>query len=192
MIRELESKVSDAKGQSSRLQPEVVLRRELIGFKGKLKKVAFVVDGSGSMGFDADRWPNAKRTVVSWIENLDVQECIVIVFTNLVHRFPEKAQATYRLTGVEREASIERVKAHLEQRRPVGFTNTLDALRAAYEMPGVDTIVLFTEAIYLLCSEPQHADIPINVVGVGDFYSPEFAAFLLRVAKITKGTFIGR
>jgi hypothetical protein len=228
MIRELESKVSDDKGRSSRLEPEVVLRRELIGFKGKLKKVAFVVDGSGSMGVDADRWPNAKKTVVSWIENLDVQECIVIVFTNLVHRFPEKAQETYRLTGVEREANVERVKAHLEQRRPVGFTNTLGALRAAYDMPGVDTIVLFTdgapyagltekekqagmkdgsvrtadglhnydpqmmEAIYSLCSEPEHADIPVNVVGVGDFYSPEFAAFLLRIAKITKGTFIGR
>ncbi len=207
---------------------EVGLRRDLVGFKGDLKKVAFVVDGSASMGIDADRWPNAKNTVLSWIENLDVQECVVIVFTNRVHRFPQGEKNTFSLQGEKRATSIEQIRNYLRQRTPVGFTNTLAALETAYAMPGVDTIILFTDGapyaglnaqgigigekdnslktsdgkhdydpemmqtIYALCENKDHIGIPINVVGVGDFYSAELSTFLLNVARITKGTFIGR
>ena len=212
----------------NRQKNEVGLRRDLVGFTGELKKVAFVVDGSASMGIDADRWPNAKRTVLSWIENLDVQECVVIVFTNRVHRFPQGEKDTFNLQGESRATSIEQIRNYLRQRTPVGFTNTLAALKTAYAMPGVDTIILFTDgapyvglsdqdirngkkdnslktsdnkhdydpemmqAIYDLCEDKKHAGIPINVVGVGDFYSAELSTFLLNLARITNGTFIGR
>jgi len=207
---------------------EVGLRRDLVGFKGDFKKVAFVVDGSASMGIDAERWPNAKKTVLSWIENLDVQECVVIVFTNRVHRFPQEEKDTFNLQGESRATSIEQIRSYLRQRTPVGFTNTLAALKTAYAMPGVDTVILFTDGapyaglsvqdirdgkkdnslktsdgkhdydpemmqtIYDLCEDKKHAGIPINVVGVGDFYSAELSTFLLTLARITNGTFIGR
>ncbi len=235
-LRTLQSHLDELRLEKERLErdslsqqkKEVGLRRDLVGFKGDMKRVAFVVDGSESMGKDADRWPNAKKTVLSWIENLDVQECVVIVFTNRVHRFPQGEKDTFDLQGERRAASIEQIRKYLGQRTPVGFTNTLAALETAYAMPGVDTIILFTDGapyaglnaqqirdgrkdnslktkdnkhdydptmmkqIYDLCENRDHVGIPINVVGVGDFYSEELSAFLLNVARITKGTFIGR
>lgn len=41
-----------------------------------------------------------------------------------------------------------------------------------------------------ICLQNNH--IPVNVVGVGNFFDPVFADFLLQLAKISKGSFLGR
>jgi hypothetical protein len=46
------------------------------------------------------------------------------------------------------------------------------------------------EQIYTLCK--AHPDVPINAVGLGDYFKPELSQFLLRIAETTGGTFLGR
>jgi hypothetical protein len=105
----------------------------------------------------------------------------------------------------------------LDGLEPEGFTDTLAALQTAYRYTNVDTIILFTDGkperaprngsrqesiggrgskemikdIHLLCTNRVQI-IPVNTVGLGDYFSPDLAGFLRQVANETKGTFIGR
>ncbi|WP_395740603.1 vWA domain-containing protein [Prosthecobacter sp.] len=51
-----------------------------------------------------------------------------------------------------------------------------------------------TQDIYDLCQQQMHTrTVPVNTVGLGNYFDgKEYATFLLTVAKITGGTFIGR
>ena len=46
------------------------------------------------------------------------------------------------------------------------------------------------EQIYQLCGE--HTDIPINTVGLGDYFDRDMGTFLRNLARLTGGTFRGR
>jgi hypothetical protein len=87
-------------------------------------------------------------------------------------------------------------------------TNTPLALREALDLPDVDTIVLFSdgkpelkgessmdlsEEVLALARESRN--VPINVVGIGDYYTSEsgdLGDFLHSISEITGGEFIGR
>jgi hypothetical protein len=101
------------------------------------------------------------------------------------------------------EENRQKILATLKDVQPAGYTNTLAALEKAYSYTGIDTIILFTdgephmigmpdinERIYRLCR--QHTDIPINAVGLGDYFRPKFSNFLIKIAQETRGTFLGR
>jgi hypothetical protein len=195
----------------------------LVGFKGDLQRVAFLIDNSGSM---KDRWPDAKQRVMNWITALDIKECVVMTFSDShsVIKYPEN-EFSYSLSGELKQQSIEEIRQVLQKTKPAGVTDTYKALKVAYAFSGIDTIVLFTDgAPYLgdkdyefegkqrrsevrvadgirydnflinaaeeLCRQNSH--IPVNVVGVGEFFEPTFAGFLLQLAKISDGTFLGR
>jgi hypothetical protein len=87
-----------------------------------------------------------------------------------------------------------------------GVTNTLAALRKAYEYD-VDTILLLSDGapsrastgkydpalaqeIYALCR--NHAGIPVNTIGLGNYFDQETSTFLRSVASITGGGFRGQ
>jgi hypothetical protein len=71
----------------------------------------------------------------------------------------------------------------------------------------LDTIILFTdgepnsptgrdqfepemtELIYDLC---RQYSVPVNAVGLGDYFKPELSRFLLTVSQETGGSFVGR
>lgn len=226
MIARVQASSNDyKKKQSDEREREVLLKRELVGFKGDLRRVAFLIDNSGSM---VDRWPDAKHRIKNWITELDIKECIVITFnyTNRVIKFPQEVGEVYKLDGDARQRSIDQIEKILNDSEPTGFTDTYSALKVAYGFEGIDTIVLFTDGAPYLGDEeyqfegkPQQPDvettesdtdfdnfliaeskklcqryshIPVNVVGVGDFYEPNFASFLIQLAKISDGTFLGR
>ena len=96
---------------------------------------------------------------------------------------------------------------HLAKVEPEGWTNTLEALRKACSYEGLDSIILFSDgaptnpnsgrfdqtvarSIYTLCS--RHKDIPVNTVGLGNYFDQDLATFLRTVARLTGGTFRGR
>jgi hypothetical protein len=210
--REIESRLDQAERQRElALLRETRLNRELVGLKGKLKRVAVLFDASGSMnakGTDhhINRWVEAEKIAATWLRHLDADECVLIVFSTDVRCFPEDGSFA-RLRGEHGDERREQLLRSLEKIEPKGWTNTLGALRKAYEYPMVDTIILFSdgapsnakfarfdsaaaEEIYQLCR--QHADIPINTIGLGNYFERDLSTFLTTVARITGGAFQGR
>ncbi|MEQ9380174.1 MAG: hypothetical protein RJP95_04880 [Pirellulales bacterium] len=182
------------------------VRGELLGLKGSLDRVAVIFDASLSMK-TGDRWDSARQVMLDWVDYLDMKECKLLVFNDHVVQYPE-GDRLLKLQGEEGAEDREKMRRFLENVEPAGRTNTLAALREAYQVQGLDTIILFTDGapyisgeqqrydaelvkeIYSLCH--SHPEVPINAVGLGDYFSPELSAFLLRVSEITQGTFIGR
>jgi hypothetical protein len=210
--RRIESRLDQAEQQRDlALALEMRMNRELVGLKGKLKRVAVLFDASGSMnsqGTDGqgNLWAEAKQIVATWLRHLDVDECVLIVFSYDVRSFPEDGSLV-RLRGEQGEAKRAHLLKMLDKIEPKGWTNTLGALRKAYEYPEVDAMILFSdgaptnvnlgrfdaavaEEIYQLCR--RHSDIPINTIGLGNYFERDLSKFLRTVASITGGTFQGR
>jgi hypothetical protein len=210
--QQVESRLGRAEQQRDlAVAREMRMNRELVGLKGKLKRVAVLFDASGSMnaqGTDGrgNRWAEAKQIVATWLRHLDVDECVLIVFSNDVRSFPEGGSFA-RLRGEQGESQRVHLLQVLDTIEPKGSTNTLGALRNAYQYPEVDTMILFSdgaptnvnpgrfdaavaEEIYQLCR--RHSDIPINTVGLGNYFERDLSKFLRTVASITGGTFQGR
>lgn len=182
------------------------VRSELLGLQSNLGRVAIVFDASESMK-TGDRWESAKKVMLDWVEHLDMQECKLIVFNDFVKAYPRDEQLL-SLRGDQGEKARNLLQLFLGRIKPIGRTNTLDAMKEAYKIKDLDAIVLFTdgapyvggennrydaemiEAIYELCRE--HADIPVNAVGLGDYFVPELSEFLLTISELTGGTFIGK
>jgi hypothetical protein len=80
-------------------------------------------------------------------------------------------------------------------------------MRKAYTYEGIDSMILFSDGaptnpnlgrfdqgvaneIYALCR--KHDKIPVNTVGLGNYFDEDLGTFLRTVANITGGTFLGR
>jgi len=189
----------------SRIEVEPGLHKELIGLKGDLRRVAIIFDTSGSMGQDG-RWEYARGVVATWLEHLAISECALVLFSTDAHVFPQDGNFL-DVRGSAGEANRKRLLEQIKYTKPDGGTNTLLALQMAYECPQLDTIILFTdgepnngnsnkfdpeiaERIYALCQ--QHKGIPVNTVGLGNYFKPQLSGFLMRVAQETGGSFLGR
>ncbi|MFN9365051.1 MAG: VWA domain-containing protein, partial [Planctomycetota bacterium] len=188
---------------------EFKIRRQLIGLKGEMKNVVFVVDASGSMNESdgiSPRWQNTSKVIKTWLELLDVEKCGLVVFNDQAISFePEKR--LFDLRGSSGEFQRGRMLKFLNELKPGGGTNTLAGLTVAYEHEGVDTIILFTDgaptsgsnkgfdsnqanAIYRLCQ--RNPKIPINTIALGNYFTEELATFLKKVVTLTSGEFIGK
>lgn len=192
----------------SRIEAESGLHKELIGLKGNLRRVAIIFDTSGSMA-ESGRWEQARGVVATWLEHLAISECVLVLFSNDAQRFPEDG-SFLDMRGQRGTANRRLLLNRIEAAKPDGGTNTLLALQVAYRCPNLDTIILFTDGepndpkgivanqfdpeiaqkIYALLQ--QHKDIPVNTVGLGNYFKPQLSGFLMRVAKDTGGSFLGR
>jgi len=183
--------------------------RELVGLKGPLNRVAILFDASGSMrqagaGGESDRWAEAQEIAATWLQHLNVQQCVLIVFSSDIRTFPGDGSLA-DLRGASGKATREALLQQLKAVSPRGRTNTLDALRKAYEYD-VDTILLFSDGapsmadtgafdaalarrIYELCG--QRRSVPINAIGLGNYFDKDMSTFLQTVARITGGAFRG-
>ncbi len=184
---------------------EAMLNRELVGLRGDLKRVAILFDSSGSMS-QSGRWNEVQRIASTWLDHLEVDECVLIVFSSDVVSFPSDG-SLLPVSGSEGRPNRQRLMEYLKAVKPEGWTNTLAAMQKAYQYENLDTILLFSDGapttansgtfdtravqqIYNLCR--QHPDIPINAIGLGNYFDQDFATFLRTMATLTNGTFIGR
>jgi len=210
-VKELEEKLKDA------VEGEHTVRKELIGLKGNLDRVIFALDCSASMA-SSGRWEEACDTTETWLQYLSVKECVVITFSDDVEVFGPKEKDQKRLkfldmSGSAYKKNLNYLKECLKNVEPGGFTNTLAALRKAFEYDKVGMIILFTDGaptrgpslggifkpqmgfeILELCRERKRIgrNIPINVIGIGDYFDSKLGHFLLQLAEDTEGTFIGK
>ena len=182
-----------------------VVHRELLGLRGKMQRVAILFDTSGSMQ-TGDRWDHARDVVKCWLEHLAIRECVLILFASEVTVYPPGGHFL-DVQGTNGASNRARLVQQIEQATPGGRTNTLAALKTAYRYADLDTIILFTdgepnsptgrdqfesemaELIYELC---RQYSVPVNAVGLGDYFKPELSRFLLTVSQETGGSFVGR
>ena len=186
---------------------EAVLRQELLGLKGDFKNVAILVDRSGSMA-QGGRWERVRDTVHLWIQHLALERATLVLFSDGAAEFPSDG-AWFDMTGGDAEKNREALANYFASTQPGGNTNTLAALERAYARTDVDTIVLFTDGapdagagfdermasrIYALIQAQKSAGraIPINAVGLGNYFDRRLGEFLMRVAAESGGVFLGR
>jgi hypothetical protein len=207
--QQLQTELSETeRKRQADLLAEAENNRELVGLKGSLRKVAIILDASGSMRQTgtggADRWAEAQQIAAIWLKHLNVQECVLIVYSTEVRTFPADGSLT-DLRGEAGVAKRDQMLQQLQSVAPGGWTDTLLALQKAYEYD-VDTILLLSDGapskvasgayqdplaqqVYQLCRE--HAEIPINTIGLGNYFDQEMSTFLRTVASITGGEFRG-
>jgi predicted nucleic acid-binding Zn-ribbon protein len=188
-----------------RRSQEKTVKRELVGINGQLKRVAILFDSSGSMS-ESGRWDEVTRITATWLQHLEFDQCVLIVFSSDVSVFPADG-SLLSVTGPQGDANRARLLQYLKAVKPEGWTNTLAAMQTAYRYRDLDTIVLFSDGaptyansnkfnsemaqqIYALCR--QHANVPVNTIGLGNYFEQDLSTFLRTVAKLTGGTFLGR
>jgi hypothetical protein len=191
---------------------------DVLGFKGRFENVVFIIDISHSMThvkdpersgyknakFRPERWDRVKKEIITWASNLRMKSLRVVLFHSDVMEYPGNG-GFYGMEGEDRAASVAALTALLEKEKPNLATNTLGAFEAAYTYPNVDTMILFTDGRPLVGGRKvddviadvqklvrKHANIPVNVVGIGEYFEKSFADFLRDIAEATGGEFIGR
>jgi septal ring factor EnvC (AmiA/AmiB activator) len=206
----LKVELSDAERKRQvELLAEAENNKHLVGLAGPMKRVAILFDASGSMrqagAQGADRWAEAQSIAATWLRHLNVQQCLLIVYGSDVRTFPEDGTLA-DLRGADGAARREELLDQVRLIAPAGRTNTLAALQKAYEYD-VDTILLLSDGapsrastgkydaalaqeIYQLCE--SHAGIPVNTIGLGNYFDQEMSTFLRTVASITGGGFRGQ
>jgi hypothetical protein len=208
--KQLQQQLSESElRRQAELLEEARNNRELIGLTGKLERVAVLFDASGSMrnassSGDGDRWAEAQQIAANWLQHLNVQRCVLIVFSSDVRAFPDDGSLA-DLRGAGGKVRRDLLLRHVRDVSPDGWTNTYDALRKAYQYD-IDSILLFSDGapskstsgvfepevaqqIYTLCR--QHPNIPVHTIGLGNYFDQNASTFLRSVAKITNGTFRG-
>jgi hypothetical protein len=182
------------------------LNQELVGLRGSLKSVVFVIDRSGSMN-RGGRWATVRSIVRTWLERLPIERAALVIFNETVAVFPSTG-GFLDLSGSNAEHNRGILLAAFDRVSPQGHTNTVEALRSAFGYENAGSIFLFSDGapdagknrfdrvmaaqVIALCR--QHGKgTPVNTIGLGDYLNDrEMGRFLVRVAAETGGTFIGR
>ena len=129
---------------------------------------------------------------------------MLIVYSTEVRTFPQDGTLA-NLRGEQGGAKRDLLLQQLATVSPGGWTDTHAAFEKAYEYD-VDTILLLSDGapskvasgvyqdelaqqIYQLCR--AHAGIPVNTIGLGNYFDKDMSNFLRTVASLTGGAFRG-
>jgi len=128
-------------GELSELRSQV---RGVIALKGEMQNVVFVIDRSESLGREQDaqrQFDECKNLLAAWIETLAFKQFNVVQFNDLADVPPGWQGRLLDATDAHRKQAVQ----YVQSLRPVGRTNTMGALELALGLPGVDTIILFSD-----------------------------------------------
>jgi len=211
-----QEKITELQKQISQLREELAIagksdtsiRKELLGLKGPLQNVAFILDKSYSMNRD-QRWDKTCDIVKTWLTYLNVEKCVLLRFSDGVRVIPDGKAKTHQyleMIGENRQANLEELLVQLKKVKPSGRTNTYKALKKAMEYEP-DTIILFTDGAPMstfhfgkydnnqmksILEEFSEENVPINIVALGDYFDRRLCQFLRELADSTGGSFIGK
>jgi len=159
------------------------------------------------MIYDKRRWVGTRDTIEVWISNLDIKKLALITYND---------EATVRTKGYldvetkqvgDSNDNLKNIIDYLKKTTPQSYSNTYDALEKAYKLEP-KTIILFTDGapnrdeksgidtgemdriIDNLIKE--HRDVPVNIIGLGNYFDKDIGKYFRKVTSLTGGTFIGR
>lgn len=192
-----ETKQELVEAQNQPVKTEQVVRKELLGLKGKLENVGILLDRSSSMK-KGNRWEESIQIVKTWLNLLPIENCFLIPYNDNPDTF--QTNKYLPVSGPNGKRNRNWLIKQIRDIQPTGGTHIIRALAKAYEYPNLQTIILFTdgrsgnmEKIRQLCrNEKQSRGVTVNVVAIGDYFEEEIGEFLRNVAKETGGAFIGR
>jgi hypothetical protein len=209
-LSQLQNDRDDARRQLSQMQKEL---KAFVGLRGVMQGVVFIFDTSGSM--DNEHFPEYIDLLKRWVLSLSFEQFNVIQFNSDVTVWSE---------GGMRPGTVENRRAALafiDTFKPQKLTNTLEAMKRAFAMQNVDTIILFTDGSPVLFRDgkPVTGDngkfifgdrpmeqvrqwlrdhntprrVIVNTVATGDYVTDvKFGEFLRTIARENGGEFIGR
>ncbi len=186
----------------------VVIGRDMIDIKGGLDKVVCVVDCSASMTFlSTKRWSETQRRIKAWISYLDIKELALITYNKTATVHTKDFLDIGKREPNEINENIKQILKYLESVIPQSSSNTYEALERAYEFKP-DTIILFTNGSPSRNTKSgidesemnriiedlikKHQDIPVNIVGIGDYFNDKTGTYFRKITELTRGSFIGR
>ena len=206
---------------SERMASASQVPQELLNLKGRMNNVAILLDQSASME-EQGRWTNTVDVVATWLKHLTIKKCVLILFSDSVETIPENGgMVSISPAERDRLISRVRALTPRGNTATVAALSTVyDKYLSTDTNSSVDTIILFTDgkpfvpragrgtgrdgfgsdaasisrdhmrqAVALV---RKHADLPINVVGLGDYFDRDQAEFLLELKNTTGGAFLGR
>ena len=208
--QEMQTQRDSSRAQLSQLQKDL---KAFVGLRGVMQGVVFVFDTSGSM--QNEHFPEYLDLLKRWVLNLSFERFNVIEFNSNVTVWSESGLRPG--TPENRQAAL----AFIDSFKPQKLTNTLEALKRAFAMQDVDTIILFTDGSPVLFrngqvvptadNKPIFGDQPmeevrqwlrenntprrviVNTVATGDYVKDvKFGEFLRALARENGGEFIGR
>ena len=210
-----------SKGAVTRLTDEIEmlkqrgtgeLSQKLLGLKGARDRVVFVVDRSGSMEVGG-RWNEVQSTIETWIDTLEIPTAGLVLFSSGAQVFPDDGKMVPLATWKKQFIEV------IRRTSPEGGTDTVAGLDRAFKMRDSagrppTQIILFTDGRPTEGGRPaankssddyvtevlevvrryssESGSVPVNVIALGDYFDRDFGKFLVRLAKETGGTFIGR
>lgn len=122
------------------------LNNELLGLGGQLREVVILIDISQSMrGAESANnaggyWGQTLRIIKRWITNLDVGAVSIITFGDV-------AEIAVEMDELDQDHR-QRIVSTLDRLEPTATsTDFLSAFRKAYALPGIDTIIVFSDGL---------------------------------------------
>ena len=211
-----QEKIIELQKQNSQLRKELaitrkgdtLIRKELLGLKGPLQNVAFILDKSYSMK-KGQRWDKTCDIVKTWLTYLNIDKCVLVQFNDGIKVILDdktKTDPYLEMVGEKRQANLEELLVQLKKVKPSGRTNTYKAIKKAMEYKP-DTIILFTDGapvstfhfgkydekqMNAILKEFSKEHVPINIVALGDYFDQRLCQFLRELADSTGGSFIGK
>ena len=224
-IARIKGDLAASDGKLQRLRGQI---SGVIGLKGRMENIVFVFDSSYSLrrlgtAKETDettkkallRYEEYKDLLKAWVRNLAFKGFNVIKYDSSVSMAPGWSEKM--ITGLDENRIL--ATHFIDTFEPNYTTNTMGALQTALSLPGVDTIILFSDG------QPNDQDnnavnteeeaavstkwildylrdnnrntigrtkVTINTVAMGEYLNATYGKFLQDMAKENGGVFIGR
>ena len=216
-LRQLSKDYALLKNQKRALDQSLSMRnaisQEVLGLKGDLSRVVFVIDTSESMGkpieaakYDANwkqlepPWEDVIRTIAVWLERLPVGEFRIVCFDNEVVECPSR-KGEWFSNAADKSKAIE----FISRQKPDGLTFTEQAIQVALSH-NPTSVILFTDGEpsdgqgntdlpqqtrLLKLIGTRSFEVPCNVVAISNYLNARQGTFLRLLARESGGGFVG-